>query len=175
MWIKCHKKKLDWSRLSTKRQACDYLTGGNTQTQTWGMSSIGHFAFMWWSHRGHRSRPDPVSWGGLKFPQRKWAGNGSRRGKLEARKAAGRNVVFFWGLWRLGPELSVGWTHLRSLPKGEDKRLLPESPSLGTRQQGTSTALRQPVLCLWTLRAFRTHSHLTICRFYHSFLLSLNF
>ena len=38
MWIKCHKKILDWSRLSTNRQACDYLTGGNTQTQTWGMS-----------------------------------------------------------------------------------------------------------------------------------------
>lgn len=84
------------------------------------------------------------SGGGPNFPQRKWTGNDDRGDRPEMRESY-RECVFLLelGTWIFGSANSLEVT-----PQGGDKQTLPESPTLGTRQEGTSTAQRQPVLWL---------------------------
>ena len=120
MWRKMPGKGTgNWCRLGTKRQACDCLTCGNTQTQTRQSRPIGSFAWLSCSLRGRRSGPDPAS-GGRRSFLRGSAGNGGRRGSLAGRDC-GEKRAFSCGLWRRGWP-SVERTRQRSLPRGADRQ-----------------------------------------------------
>ena len=100
---------------------------------------IGSFALLRWSLRGRRSGPDPESgdrWSFLRGSGQE-TGVGGAALRLEGVQGEMRSSL---RPLQMGAWLSVERTRQRSLPQGEDKQPVPESPSLGTRQEGTSMA-----------------------------------